>query len=68
MMLNGQSTEQEAGYSYFDSFEDAHREASKRRSTKADDTTIAKVELSPYGGFMVRFIPADLLFEGRSSV
>ena len=66
MMLNGQSpesTEQEAGHSYFDNFEDAHREAAKRRSAEGGGTTIVRIEHSPYGGFMVRLVHADLLFE-----
>ena len=47
----------------FDTYIDAHREASRRGSEDAANGMVSKVVRSPYGGFVVRSWPVELFME-----
>ena len=53
------------GGSYFGTLEEARREARERRRRSVDDDLMIRVEPSPYGGFVVRSLPVDLVIEEK---
>ena len=54
----------EMAKSMFPTYLEAHREATRRNAAMdAESGIIAKVEQSPYGGYVVRSWPIDLLIE-----
>ena len=55
------------GASYFNTLEDARREArERRRRNVGEDSLVFRVEPSPYGGFVVHSLPVELMIEGDS--
>lgn len=55
------------GTSYFNTLEDARREArERRRRNVGEDSLVFKVEPSPYGGYVVRSLTVELMIEESS--
>ena len=60
---------QVTGGSYFDTLEDARREAhDRRRRSVEEDGLIFRVEPSPYGGFVVRSLPVEFMIEWNNGL
>ena len=54
------------GASYFNTLEDARREAhERRRRNVGEDSLMFRVEPSPYGGYVVRSLSVELMIEGN---
>ena len=63
MMESSEAKARLAGGSYFGTLEEARREARERRRHSVDHGLVIRVEPSPYGGFVVRSLPVDLVIE-----
>lgn len=63
MMESSEAKARLTGGSYFGTLEEARREARERRHHSVDDGLLIRVEPSPYGGFVVRSLPVDLVIE-----
>ena len=46
---------------FFDDYLEAYAEASRRRTRDADSGMISRVEKSPYGGYVIRSWPIEIL-------
>lgn len=63
MMESSEAKARLTGGSYFGTLEEARRAARERRRHSVDDGLVIRVEPSPYGGFVVRSLPVDLMIE-----
>jgi hypothetical protein len=53
---------------YFSKEADAWAEANRRRVSETSEHMVTKVAQSPYGGYMVYSVPADLYLDGLMAV
>ena len=47
----------------FETYLEAHREATRRSSMDAENGIVSRVVKSPYGGFVIRSWPVELFLE-----
>ena len=60
-LRSGEAKETPRAAFVFDTYLEAHAEASRHRSRDAASGMISRVEKSPYGGYVVRSWPLEML-------